>query len=294
MKQIIHQIFEHELAEKLHSIEEIKDLGFVNHVFDVKGNKTDYIIRLNENLNKQLEYQKEKWCLEHVTDLDIYAPNVLKIGVFEDMPFMIESKLIGKNGKLCTAKQKEDIWKKLGNYAKEFHQIKRIEDEAVEANEFHKDWKARLEYNIHQLNDNDSLLKNGVFNKKEHQKVKDNLLYLKEKEFQTGLVHGDLCPRNTIWNEGEVWLLDWGTAEINVVPHNEIGTVMMANEASNEDLQAFVHGLGITPAEYERIEPEIRSLNLLHRLDKYRWAMDFCVENIKDYEVQLRLTLAYL
>ena len=55
MKKIIHQIFEHELAEKLYSIEEIKELGYVNHVFDVRGSQTNYIIRLNENLQKRLE-----------------------------------------------------------------------------------------------------------------------------------------------------------------------------------------------------------------------------------------------
>ena len=207
---------------------------------------------------------------------------------------MIEPKLTGINGKLCNTKQRKNIWKKLGNYAKVFHQIQRIEDEAVEANEFHKNWKARLEYNINELNKNDSLLKGGILNKKEHEKAKEILIHLREKKFKTGLVHGDLCPRNTIWNEGEVWLLDWGTAEINVVPHNEIGTVMMANEASDDDLQAFVSGLGITPEEYEQIEPEIRQLNLLQKLDKYRWAIDSGIDDIEDYIIQLRMTLAYI
>lgn len=291
---MIRQIFEHELAEKLYSIEEIKEFGYVNHVFNVKGNQTDYIIRLNENQNKRLEYQKEKWCIEEVIHYGINSPDVLKIGVFEEVSFMVEPKIAGVNGKLCAAKQKGNIWKKLGSYAKIFHQIQRIEDEVVEANEFHKDWKARLTYNLAELNENDSLLKKGVFNKEEQQKVKDILLGLMQKKFKTGLVHGDLCPRNTIWNKGEVWLLDWGMAEINVVPHNEIGIIMMSNEASQSEIQEFVNGLGITPEEYQRIEPDIRSLNLLHRLDKYRWGMKVGVENIEDYEVQLRATLAYL
>jgi hypothetical protein len=99
-----------------------------------------------------LEYKKEKWCIEHVNGLAVNSPNVLKIGIFENMPFMIEPKLIDINGKLCNTKQRKNIWKKLGNYAKVFHQIQRIEDKAVEANEFHKNWQARLAYNINELN----------------------------------------------------------------------------------------------------------------------------------------------
>jgi hypothetical protein len=68
----------------------------------------------------------------------------------------------------------------------------------------------------------------------------------------------------------------------------------MENEASHDDLQAFVNGLGITPEEYEQIEPKIRPLNLLQKLDKYRWAIDSGIDDIEDYKIQLRMTLPYV
>ena len=49
------------------------------------------------------------------------------------------------------------------------------------------------------------------------------------------MVHGNLCPRNVILSNKEVYLLDWGTAEINVLPHHEIGLVMLAGEASTAE-----------------------------------------------------------
>jgi len=232
MKNVIKNILLQELNETTHSIQEIIDLGVVNRVFDVEGSSGKYIFRLNKNPNSQLEYQKEKWCLEKAILLEIPSPRVIRIGIYNQVSFMIQEKIFGINGKLCNAIAKESIWKSLGFYASKYQNIPEIEVEEVTKNEFHKDWKARLTYNIKELNKQDSLLKMHVFNPKEQQKAKDLLLKLNDRNFKTGLVHGDLCPRNVIWKEGSVTLVDWGTADIIVGPHDERGRVLMSNAAS--------------------------------------------------------------
>lgn len=44
----------------------------------------------------------------------------------------------------------------------------------------------------------------------------------------------------------------------------------------------------ISKKKYEEIEREIRLLNILHRLDKYRWATEYDVEHLKKYTDKLK------
>lgn len=290
MKKIIQTILQQELNDSVDSIQEINGLGSVNRIFEVKGGKQTYIFRLN-NSSKEIEYRKEKWCLENVIKLGIPSPKVLKMGFRDNLVFMIQEKVLGLNGKLCSLEEKQEIWRNLGAYAAKYHTIQRIEEEAVEAQEFHKDWKARLIYNIAELQEKDSLLKNKILSQAEHLKTKQTLLKLKNIKFNVGLVHGDLCPRNVVWAKETTYLLDWGTAEINVVPHTEIGLVLLSKEASETEFNLFLEGLGISSAQYQAIEEEIHILNLLHQLDKYRWAEGYDVENLQDYGQKVQNTL---
>jgi fructosamine-3-kinase len=291
MEKIIQEILQSELNEDIHSIQEIDGLGSVNKVFDIKGTYNNYIFRFNETTGKTIEYQKEKWCLDKIPSLGILAPKVLKIGFDRGISYMIQEKIVGRNGKFCSSTEKQEIWKCLGKYARKYQKIKRITNEEVEKNEFHKDWKARLDYNIRRLNENDTLLKNKVLTSKEHQKSKAILTWLKDKDFEVGLVHGDLCPRNVIWSKAGIYLLDWGMAEINVVPHSEIGSVLMSGEANEKEFENFLEGLGILQADYDNMKEEINILNFLQRLDKYRWAESYGIENIIEYEKRIRETL---
>jgi len=294
MQKTIQTILRNELKEDIQSIKEIVGLGSVNKIFDIKGNGGEYILRLNEEADKKIEYQKEKWCLDKVLSLGIPTATVVNIGVEQNLPYMIQEKITGVNGQFYNATDKLTIWNTLGKYAKKYHQVKQIEQQEVTQNEFHKNWQARLAYNIKELNEKDSLLKQAILTPKEQQLSRTALMRLKDKAFQVGLVHGDLCPRNVICSKTAIYLLDWGTAEINVVPHVEIGILLMSEEAKGEAFANFLEGLEISKIEYDSILPEIKLLNYLHRLDKYRWAETYDIEQIEIYEKKVRDTFEEL
>lgn len=287
MKKIIQEIFQAELSEKTLAITGIKGFGSVNEVFEVKGEKDEYIIRIN-NVNKRIEYQKERWCIDKVGDLGIPTPEVLRIGVHENSVFMIQKKIDGVNGVRSDPTERAKIWRKLGNYAATYQRINKIEDKEVERNEFHDNWRSRLNYNLNELTIDDSLLKKKVLSSHEQRRIKEILASLEFKDFDTGLVHGDLSPRNVIVNGQTYHLLDWGTAEINIIPHTEIGILLTSEEASSNEFQLFLSGFGISYSEYMKMENEINILNLLIRLDKYRWAEGHRISNIEDYSMNVR------
>lgn len=212
------------------------------------------------------------------------SPKVIKLGKDNDFVYMIQAKINGVNGKSSSREEKLDIWYKLGVYAKKYQEIKRIEVREFEEHEFHDNWKSRLNYNINELNDQDSLLKNKILSKEVQEKSIGKLLELKGKGLKEGLVHGVTCPRNVIMSNDDVYLLDWGTAEINVSPHIEIGLVLMSKEANEDEFDNFLKGVEMSKTEYAKIEEEILKLNLLYRLDKYRWAESYDIEHIGEYE----------
>lgn len=280
---IARKVIEKRLEDDILSINRIEGMGSVNEVFEVVGQEAEYVVRLNNDPMKKLEYQKEEWCLSKANQYGIPSPKVISVGKEEGMFFMILEKIKGLNGNLGTVSEKAEIWKKLGSYAKKFHQIKKIGLKEVEEAEFHANWKVRLKYNLKALNDKDSLLIGKILKSKEHELIKKMLSSLESKELDSGLIHGDLCPRNVLFERDRITLLDWGTAEINVVPHIEIGIIQMSAQASEKELGMFFEGYGISMKKYESIEGEINKLNLLHRLDKYRWAEEYDRENIRDY-----------
>lgn len=51
-----------------------------------------------------------------------------------------------------------------------------------------------------------------------------------------------------------------------------------------------IEGLEISQIEYNTMYQEIMVLNYLHRLDKYRWAESYDLENIEEYEKKVRDT----
>lgn len=291
MKNTVKEIVDLELGKPIREICIIEGFGSVNLIYDVICGSENVIVRINESQNKYLEYQKEEWCINNAAYLNIPSPKIIKIGMRDKFPYMILKKIEGVNGKSTSAEQQLSIWYKLGQYAYLFHKTKRIKVAEVEANEFHPNWRSRLNYNIDQLNKNDSLVQNKTISEAEHKEILNILNQLRGKQFEEGLVHGDLCPRNTIFDNKEISLIDWGTAEINVVPHTEIGIVLMENQLRKKEFSEFLSGLRIKPEEYNLIQEEIKMLNLLYRLDKYRWASQYDIENLAEFSDKVRIAL---
>ncbi len=289
MKDNLQKILNSTLKLKIDSISEIVNLGSVNTIFDVCAEGENFIIRINPERPKEFEFWKEKWCIEKASSLNIPSPSVLKVGMVNDCPFMIMKKIEGLNGSKSTPNEQIEIWRKLGEYARKFHSITAIEKLPIPTDEFHDGWIHKLDYNIEQLSKEDSLLKRKAFTVSEQKSAQKILKKLKNKKFNEGLIHGDLCPRNTIWQEGKVFLLDWGSSKIDLVPHTEIGMVEMDHDLSEEAFKSFVSGLGMTNEEYQEIEKEIKIINFLNRLDLYRWADGSNILEIEEYIKKLRI-----
>ncbi|HMQ90420.1 MAG TPA: aminoglycoside phosphotransferase family protein [Flavilitoribacter sp.] len=286
--EIIHAIAQREIGELRPGIGEITGLGCVNRVFKIETELKRYVLRMNDDPNRALEFGKEKWCLEQLVQLGIPAPETLAVGVESGFNFMLQEFIEGKAGVDCEPAEKENAWTRLGGYASKYHAIPTIDIPDAAYLTFHKNWHKQLGYNMELLEKSgDSLLSSNVFKPGEYQKLKEKLLLLTEKSFTFGLIHKDLCLRNVLVG-ADVFLIDWGMAEIGIVPHLEIGNMITSEEVAPEEIGWFLSGLGMDEVEYLKIESEINLINLLDRLDKYRWAEDHAGILIDEYIGKLR------
>ena len=75
--------------------------------------------------------------MKKASSLDIPGPEVIKVGLIHDLPFMIMNKVEGTNGSKCSQDDQLTIWNRLGEYANKIHGVKQIDELKITTYEFH-------------------------------------------------------------------------------------------------------------------------------------------------------------
>jgi aminoglycoside phosphotransferase (APT) family kinase protein len=277
--------------------------GSCNTNYLVNGADERLVVKLSKperEYKAAAEYKKEKWCLDQAHRLTIPSPQVLEVGEDHGRVYMIQSYVEG-----TTAADVEDlsplvpeaqlqIWRRLGEYARKIHGVAVIgwgEELEVDGT-FTGSWSKHLQYNIDCLTDNDPLIAMGVLTPSQSKALKKVLLALQQKPFTFGLNHGDLALRNVIvGTDSDIYLLDWGTARAEIVPHFDINEILRSTKPDPETLQAFLDGYGIAKEEFAAMKPDLNTLNILHEVDTLRWAIDRMPSVIQEHAVRVKEAL---
>jgi fructosamine-3-kinase len=282
----------HLFSNKINDFHQILGNGDVNRVFVVEQNRDKFVVRLNE-ANELPRFQKEAWCQEQALKNSILSPKTIEVGVKDNIAYMILEFIPGINGKTITD-NKEFVWQTLGKYARIFNSIKvtGFGEDMTSQGVFSDSWQRYLNYNIDSLSANDKLLSMGIITQQQSRTILEKFLKLKNYNFNFGLVHGDLSLSNTIVDENKVTLIDWGCAEASIVPHVEF-VDLFYNQSFNHDLSLddFLLGYGMSQSEFDLIKPEIDMLNLLHAVDKLRWAIDKSPEKIDEFAQRVKTAI---
>jgi aminoglycoside phosphotransferase len=279
--QLAAQIVSSFFTEPVKTVAPIVGKGTVNRIFIVTTVEHEVVVRLNDAETAWQEYEKEKWCLEQASAKGIPGPEVLTLGKLGSVAYMLQTLISGDNGE-DSHFDKTAIWRKLGQYAKIIHAIKIDPASNLQLphfDNFELSWTDFLAYNIESLTPDDELIKYGVLSKAQAVTVRQLFEGLTCRTYHFGLCHRDIVLRNTIVAEdGLVSLLDYGSAEINIVPYTELATFLewqlTENYPSQAEVSAFLAGYGISQAEFREIQPELETLTLLRAFDTLRWAIE--------------------
>ena len=271
------------LDEPLVEVTPLIGRGSVNKVFIVETVNQKVVVRMSDRGEAFDEYTKEAWCIERAAARGVPAPSVMSVGRCGGSAYIVQSHVEGDEGRVSPV-PKLYVWRELGKYAKLIHSI-RVPGFGLRLSEItqadaRKSWLRYLEYNIESLTGDDPLIRLKVLTRPQSRVIRRVFANLRGREFTFGLNHGDISLKNTVVDgSGRVSLLDWGSAEAAVVPHHDLIQMlkmsMLEGDPSDEEILAFLEGYGISPAEYERMMPELESLLVLRAFDKLRWAIEW-------------------
>jgi|GEM_PF-423289 Putative homoserine kinase type II (protein kinase fold) len=268
----------------------INGLGSVNLVFQAETEGDAVVVRFgkpgDDSAAKRAEYEKERLCLLHAAAAGMPGPKPLSAGECGGRPFLLLSRVPGTNGSEQNTVLPDALYRTLGRYARALHDLPATT--GFEAGDPQDVWLRFADYNLGELTASDPLIGLGVYAPGEQAAIRDTFAWLRGLSYlRVGLNHGDLSPRNTVVDPatGTVYLLDWGCAEVQLVPHYDLNTLFdgLPPPMSPDPLRAaFLDGYGMTAAEWVTLLPELRAFSLLKAFDLTRWAIDRCPARVPE------------
>lgn len=300
-KQLIEEIISKKIKQKIININPLVGEGDVNKIYVIKLENKKVLLRINSKPDGLREFKKEEWCIKKANEIGVLGPNILSLGKYKGYSYMIYDFIEGKSGK--EIKNKNEIWTLLGKYAKKINSIK-VKGYGLrfspQNNQFLESWNKYINYNIDCLNKADKLIELKIYNIQQLPIIKKYFLSLKKKKFNIGLIHNDISLRNVVIdNEGKVFLIDWGCAEANIVPHTEFVEILGAGHLdlkipTKEEIEYFLKGYGISKKQFEMMKKDISKFLLLVSFDKVRWAIDKSPKDIKQLSETAKKRLEYV
>ena len=290
------KIIEEHTNDKVIGVDLIAGRGEVNQIYILETPTAKYVLRSDLNKNNIDRFQKEMWCSKVANEKGVATPKVFTLGLENGYPYMVMSYVEGKNGDESTDQEKDKIWNELGKYTHKIHSIpvEGYGEGMSDPGKFTDSWSRYLDYNISSLIPSDKVIGLGVITEKQSEEIKEIFLNLKNTSFNFGLTHYDLSLNNTILTtNGDVCLIDWGSAKVAPVPHLDIAEILDSSlDENSEQFALFLQGYGFTNQDFQKIKSEIAQLNLLIHMDKLRWAIDRKKEKIGHFSQEVENKLA--
>jgi aminoglycoside phosphotransferase (APT) family kinase protein len=242
----------------------------------------DLVVRLNASDDTAEDalrvYAKEVRCIALAASTGVPSPHVVAIGTLEGRAYMVQRRVQGIPGT-------DDVFPLLGRYARAFHAhpIGGFGDEPANwEGDGLPMWRSFVARNLDRIGASDPLIALDVDAPDESGFIRDVFERVAERPVRLGLAHGDLAPSNTLVSPEGLVLLDWGSAEVNVVPHYDLQAMPPAGG------RPFLEGYGLDNPE--RVLRE-RAVALLKAFDLTRWAIDRCPPRISTIAARARARL---
>jgi aminoglycoside phosphotransferase (APT) family kinase protein len=274
------------LGMKFVSVDEIVGQGEVNRVFVVRAAVDKWVLRFAIDPLDADHYEKEEWCLKTMSASAVPAPRFVARGVFENVPYIVQEFVDGRNG---DERRTPRLWEQLGRYARLINETP-LDSSAPDdlfprfGRDLQGNWHAHIAYNLGQLRGGDPLIEVGAYPASARDALWAAFESLEAKIDRFGLTHGDSVPKNVLCRpDGEVVLLDWGSAGTGAVPHHDFNRLWLDEAGEGftpQDLESFAVGYGVRVSD---LRETLRGLRILGAVDLVRWAIDQRPDRIEHY-----------
>lgn len=242
--------------------------GLTNHVFEGRIGRDDYIVRISDDGAKLQTFIKEQWAVRQARRVRVPTAEILEVGnTVINKPYMISTKVEGIDAtrwphRLETARE-------MGSYAAKINSIPTkgfgaVFDWSRNTLSKNKSWKDFLDDELKITERLETLSARRLMNPEKLKKLRRNIDELRRWTGRPALTHGDIRFKNVVLDEsGKIRaFLDWENCSSNRAPQWELSIAL--HDLCIDEKEAFLEGYGMSPREYGRIAPALKTLNILN------------------------------
>jgi len=287
MEQIINKISQKELGSVPDSIEAIIDKGKTNQVYKVLVEGTYYIFRLN-NRDYLKTYEKEKFCIDKIQNLNIPSSICYGTGIENDNSYIILNYIEGMNGlDLKDEEEQKRIWTKLGEFTSKFSEIE-VEGCGMEVEDsnkgFFESWNKFLDSKLDNLFGSNFFVDKNVLTEEQSINLKNRLEEMYKWEFTPRLNHGNLNTSNAVVSpDGTVYLIDWGNGSGYRASYADLADIIAWKEGQKY-LDYFLEGYGMSKEDFNEIEHEVNNVLIIQFMDLIKKGIENNYEHLSNKE----------
>ena len=246
--------------------------GLSNRVFRLRLRGGNFILRMHEEPDRLVAYQRERWAMEQAAACDVPTGKVLDVGIEQGWPYMLQAQVEGIAGTLWS--EPAAVLRQLGALAARIHRIRTGGFGAPDATRGGCAPQTRWADYLHEDLDLDARLailqRADILGPRARAEVAAVLREMRAWRRTPTLNHGDLRLKNVIVSpdDGRVLaLLDWEDCVSAPPPFWDLAIAL--HDLGPDEKEALLEGYGYTPRRFERVARVLRVLNLLN----YAWVL---------------------
>jgi hygromycin-B 4-O-kinase len=245
--------------------------GLNNDVFEGRVGRDDFIVRISGDAAKLQIFIKEQWAVRQARRVRVPTPEILEVGnTVINKPYMISAKVDGIDAtrwphRLETARE-------MGRYAARINSIRTngfgsVFDWSRNTLSKNKSWKEFLDDELKIDQRVELLASRRLMKPNDLKMLRYNINELRRWRGRPALTHGDIRFKNVVLDEtGKIRaFLDWENCTSNIAPQWELSIAL--HDLCIDEKEAFLEGYGVSPREYSRLAPAIKTLNILNYFD---------------------------
>ena len=292
MERAVRDIGRRHFGERPRKIERLGG-GRTNTVLGFRVSQGLYVFRMHESAGKVHDYLKERWAMDAARAIGVPTPRVLEVASLDDgRPYMIQERVEGVEARELSDRMAP--LREMGGFAARLHTIR------TRGFGYVFDWSENL---LSQQMSWAGYLASGfdaesrVALLQRHRMVNARQVRALRSSIRTALVwrktpvlhHGDLRLKNLIVDPdtGRIRaIVDWENCLSSPPPYWDLSIAL--HELGIDEKEAFLEGYGMKPAQFSKIVPFVRMLNMLNYAHAVRSAVEHKQRERLDW-IRLRL-----